>query len=365
MHVVLSGYYGFDNVGDEAILYSMILAIKKVQPDIKITVLSQDPLLTERLYDVHAVKRNQCKEVNRVIKESDGLISGGGSLMQDKTSMKSIPYYCGIIQLAKWHKKPVFIYAQGIGPVNSELGKWIIRHIFNKTDGITVRDQDSQNLLKEVGVEKKSILVPDPVLSILLDQLERNPKENTIAVSVRDWPTEIHYKEIIADCLDSLVQSGYDIIFVPMHGKQDQKASEDIANLMVKGSQMFPPDASLEEKIAVISEANLLIGMRLHSLIFAAIGNTPFIAISYDPKIDAFVEMFHQSVTGHVEKDDWNHESLLEHANRLLLDEANERERLDGLVSNYRKLALKTAEIALQTLSNERKESTWPIKKSS
>ncbi|MFD1848661.1 polysaccharide pyruvyl transferase CsaB [Oceanobacillus bengalensis] len=363
MHVVLSGYYGFDNVGDEAILYSMILAIRKVQPETKITVLSQDPLLTERLYDVHAVKRSNFREVSRVIKASDGLISGGGSLMQDQTSMKSIPYYCGIIQLAKWHKKPVFIYAQGVGPVNQKLGKWIIRHTFNKTNSITVRDPASQNLLEEIGVVKQIELMPDPVLSIRLEQLQRNERERTIAVSVREWPTEVKYKEMMANSLDSLVQYGYEVIFVPMHGKQDKETSLEIARHMTEESSIFSPDSSLEEKIAIISEANLLIGMRLHSLIFAAIGNTPFLAISYDPKIDAFMEMFQQPVTGHVEKEDWDEMTLLDHAKHLLLDETNERRRLETMVGNYRRLALQTAEMALQTFSEKRKVKSWQIKR--
>lgn len=155
MHVVLSGYYGFDNVGDDAILLSIIHSLKKWQHDIEITVLSNNPAATEQTYGVKAVNRWKMKEIRQLLKRADGLISGGGSLMQDQTGMKTIPYYAGVIQIAKWLKKPVFVYAQGMGPINHSLSKFIVRSVFNKVEQITVRDKASQSLLTEIGVRKR------------------------------------------------------------------------------------------------------------------------------------------------------------------------------------------------------------------
>src|SRR4051794_39590785 len=118
MHIVLSGYYGFDNVGDEAILFSIIHALRKWQADIEITVLSNDPESTKSTYGVQAVNRWKMKEISQVLNQADGLISGGGSLMQDQPGMKSIPYYAGIILIEKCNKPPVFVYAKEMGPIN-------------------------------------------------------------------------------------------------------------------------------------------------------------------------------------------------------------------------------------------------------
>ncbi|ACA38648.1 polysaccharide pyruvyl transferase CsaB [Lysinibacillus sphaericus] len=358
MHIVLSGYYGFDNVGDDAILLSIIQALKKWENDIEITVLSNNPTATEQTYGVKAVNRWKMKEIHQLLKTADGLISGGGSLMQDQTGMKTIPYYAGVIQIAKWLKKPVFVYAQGMGPINHSLSKLIVRKTFNKVEQITVRDKASQTLLTEIGVRKETKIVPDPVMGLnggdfhceWLDQ-ESLTAESYISVSVRDWPSTIAYKEKIAHSLDQLVRQGEQIVFLPMHGEHDLKTSQEVAALMQEKSLIAPSDLSIEEKIAVIGQSQLLIGMRLHSLIFSAIYATPFIAISYDPKIDAFADIVDQPVIGHVEKDDWNGVTLFERAIAMLESYTTVRENMRHAVLPLQHEATATAKLAIETFS--------------
>ncbi len=358
MHIVLSGYYGFDNVGDDAILLSIIQALKKWESDIEITVLSNNPTATEQTYGVKAINRWKMKEIHQLLKTADGLISGGGSLMQDQTGMKTIPYYAGVIQIAKWLKKPVFVYAQGMGPINHSLSKLIVRKTFNKVEQITVRDKASQTLLTEIGVRKETKIVPDPVMGLnggdfhceWLDQ-ESLTAESYISVSVRDWPSTIAYKEKIAHSLDQLVRQGEQIVFLPMHGEHDLKTSQEVAALMQEKSLIAPSDLSIEEKIAVIGQSQLLIGMRLHSLIFSAIYATPFIAISYDPKIDAFADIVDQPVIGHVEKDDWNGVTLFERAIAMLESYTTVRENMRHAVLPLQHEATATAKLAIETFS--------------
>lgn len=358
MHIVLSGYYGFDNVGDDAILLSIIQALKKWENDIEITVLSNNPTATEQTYGVKAVNRWKMKDIHQLLKTADGLISGGGSLMQDQTGMKTIPYYAGVIQIAKWLKKPVFVYAQGMGPINHSLSKLIVRKTFNKVEQITVRDKASQTLLTEIGVRKETKIVPDPVMGLnggdfhceWLDQ-ESLTAESYISVSVRDWPSTIAYKEKVAHSLDQLVRQGEQIVFLPMHGEHDLKTSQEVAALMQEKSLIAPSDLSIEEKIAVIGQSQLLIGMRLHSLIFSAIYATPFIAISYDPKIDAFADIVDQPVIGHVEKDDWNGVTLFERAIAMLESYTTVRENMRHAVLPLQHEATATAKLAIETFS--------------
>ncbi len=358
MHIVLSGYYGFDNVGDDAILLSIIQGLKKWQHDIEITVLSNNPSATEQTYGVKAVNRWKMKEIHQLLKTADGLISGGGSLMQDQTGMKTIPYYAGVIQIAKWLKKPVFVYAQGMGPINHTLSKFIVRKTFNKVDQITIRDKASQTLLTEIGVRKEAKIVPDPVMGLNggdfhCEWLEHESltAESYISVSVRDWPSTIAYKEKIAHSLDQLVRQGEQIVFLPMHGEHDFKTSQEVAALMQEKSLIAPSDLTIEEKIAVIGQSQLLIGMRLHSLIFSAIYATPFIAISYDPKIDAFADIVDQPVIGHVEKDDWNGVTLFERAIAILESYTTVQENMRQAVLPLQHEATATAKLAIETFS--------------
>lgn len=358
MHVVLSGYYGFDNVGDDAILLSIIQSLKKWQNDIEITVLSNNPAATEQTYGVKAVNRWKMKEIRQLLKTADGLISGGGSLMQDQTSVKSIPYYAGVIQIAKWLKKPVFVYAQGMGPVNRPLSKFIVRKVFNKVEQITVRDKASQALLTEIGVRKEALIVPDPVMGLngsdfrcdWLEKVALAPK-SYIAVSVRDWPSTVAYKEKIAHSLDELARQGEQIVFLPMHGEHDFVTSQEVAGLMKETSLTAPAELSIEEKIAVIGQSQLLIGMRLHSLIFSAIYATPFIAISYDPKIDAFADIVDQPVVGHVEVDNWNGVTLFEQAVTILESYTTVQENMRQAVLPLQTEATATAKLALEAFA--------------
>lgn len=382
MRVVLSGYFGFDNVGDEAILFSIIRALRNANPSIEITVLSNNPSETAATYGVDTVNRWNLGEVRSALKSADGLISGGGSLMQDATSWKTIPYYSAIIKVAQMLGVPVFVYAQGMGPINGAFGKWLVKKVFNKCAAITVRDEGSLALLREIGVRLPVTIVPDPVVGLggstfssdwLDEWLQTLPKEETevvdeedgstslrisypsyVTVSVRDWPSSVDYKRKVAEALDRLADAGSHILFIPMHGEHDVKASNDVVALMKHDAVVAPGNLSIEEKIAVIGGSQLLIGQRLHSLIFAAIEYIPFIALSYDPKIDAFSDIVMQPVVGHVEKDDWSSNDLASLAFDILDNYAEKVSSLRTLVDPMQISAENTAVMALETFGNRK-----------
>lgn len=358
MHVVLSGYYGFDNVGDEAILFSIIESLRRLDTHIDLTVLSNNPESTKMTYNVEAVNRWNLQEIRAVLKTADGLISGGGSLLQDATGLKSIPYYTGIMRMAMMLKRPVFIYAQGMGPIHKSISKFIVRTTLNKVSGITVRDEASHQLLREIGIRKEIRVVPDPVLSLdgsafTCDWLRKqNLNGPIVIVSVRDWVSEIPFKHFIAQALDKIAKQGNSIVFIPMHGEHDVKASESVATLMKEKSIIAPGNLTIGEKISIIGESDLLIGMRLHALIFSAITTTPFIALSYDPKIDSFASIAEQPVAGHVNKTGWDSDSLSELAFAALADLENQSALLSEKIKPMKDEAMATAKLAFEVFKD-------------
>ena len=353
MRIVISGYYGFDNVGDDAILLSIIQALKEENAAIKITVLSNDPSKTEDIYGVDAVNRWDIKQVVSALKQSDGLISGGGSLLQDETGFKSIPYYAGIMKIAQFHRKPVFVYAQGMGPINKGINKQIVKHVLKKTY-TTVRDEASKELLRNIGLKTNIEIVPDPVLGITLDSKQNNWwnqqsfQSPVITVSVRDWPSTVDFKKKVAESLDLAANHGNTIVFIPMHGEHDDRASRDVSGLMTQKSFIAPQDASIEEKIIMIGKSNLLVGMRLHALIFSSVMETPFIALSYDPKIDAFADISGQPVAGHVNETGWDAVSLYEKIEMMLKMEEEEVKKLRETITPLKQKAKETARKAIR-----------------
>lgn len=317
MKIALSGYYGFGNVGDEAILHSLIATIKKCQPDTEIIVFSNNPEETRKAHNVLAVNRWSLMEIAKTLSKADLLISGGGSLFQDKTSRKNVIYYAAIIQLARAFKTPVAVYAQGIGPLDKKISRKVVRRVMDSSQYVSVRDDFSRNLLVDIGVKNKIDLVADPVLGVSLENLKsqwmptQNFQKEKIVVAVRTWNNFDYYGPELAGALDELARQNFHIILLPMHGKYDLEASMAIRGMMASDVSIAPHGSSFLEKALIIKESSLLIGMRLHALIFASIGQTPFAALSYDPKIDAFSELAGQKIIGHVSEQDWNSQSII------------------------------------------------------
>src|SRR5690625_3846664 len=141
--LLISGYYGFDNSGAEAVLWSILTALEaeaeRMRIPIRPIVLSADPAVTSKRYGVEAIERMSPKAIIRALRQSSGLISGGGSLLQDVTGWKTIPYYIGVMRLAMLLRKPVFVYAQGIGPVERPTFHRMIRKTLEKCAYVSVR----------------------------------------------------------------------------------------------------------------------------------------------------------------------------------------------------------------------------------
>ncbi len=356
MRIVLSGYYGFDNVGDEAILFAIIQSLKEYHPGVNLTVLSNNPEKTAASYKVDAVNRWNINEVRKALKESDCLISGGGSLLQDETGMKSISYYSGVMKIAQFLKKPVFIYAQGMGPVKSKINRQIMKHVLQRSEMITVRDKHSKSFLQSIGVSKPIQLVPDPVMGIDASGFSSglttgtDSNKRVISVSIRNWTEDLSYLNKVAAGLDQLADNGHEILMIPMHGKYDHDTSKNVAGMMTNKVEIFPYDSSIEEKMAAVKESDVLLGMRLHALIFASVGNTPFVALSYDPKIDSFAEIVDQKVLGNVSSDDWSADDIVSSIEEILANYPKEIKKLEESVIPLQQKANDTAKQVIDFL---------------
>ena len=305
--IMISGYYGFNNTGDEAILKSMVGAFKEKVPQIKITVLSQSPLQTSQAYKVKAINRLHLIDILRCLRNTELFISGGGGLLQDSTGKGwSILYYLGLILVAKIVKVPVMVYAQGIGPVNKQINKKLIKWILNKVDLITVRDNPSKELLENLEVVKPSIYVnSDPVFLLkkknlnnvidshpFIQQLINSDDRPLIGVSVREYKGNgLDSKRIFAQVADYLIEKyKAKIIFFPFKFDEDVHISEEILSLMRNKAEVLKIKLEPEELLSVLSRLFLVVGVRLHSIIFSSMANIPFIAFNYDPKVKYFVE---------------------------------------------------------------------------
>lgn len=309
MKIVLSGFYGLGNTGDEAILQAIVDNLKEELNEPDITVFSLSPEETAKQHDVQSVYRgwrHANKEKIKALKEADLLISGGGGLLQDTYPTKflfgPLPYYLLIVLLGKLTKTKVMFFSQGIGPVTSRWGKFLMWALANRADFITVRDEASKQLLHELGVTKpETVVTADIVFAFrpeeetkAYDSLPLKGDERIIAVAPRPWfEHEEAYIEKLAWTLDRLIEER-DVtpVFVPMEPPYDSNTSREVMKRMTHhdrvhllGEQFTP-----NELFNFIRMSDLTIGLRLHALIFAALSHVPHIGLSYDPKVESFLK---------------------------------------------------------------------------
>ena len=140
MRVVLSGYYGFGNLGDEALLEVIVAQLRARFPACVIDVLSANPERTRSQFGIEATPRWNMGEVREAIRRADVVLSGGGGLLQSATSLRSVVYYAGILREAVRVKRKSMIFAQSIGPLDS-LGKFIVRSLCRGDRGIGSADR--------------------------------------------------------------------------------------------------------------------------------------------------------------------------------------------------------------------------------
>lgn len=360
--IVISGYYGFDNAGDEAVLFSIISLLREVKANVKITVLSHNPEKTAELYGVQAVNRWKPIEVWQALKECGLLISGGGSLLQDVHGPKSVIYYLGVVKMAQFLKKPVAFYAQGIGPISGRLSKTLMKLIANRVDVITVRDQGSLEDLKAMGVTKPLTRVTaDPVLGIeskninltlggkILSeagvQLEDKENKPVLGIGLREWPNFEEGINQIAQALKVVEEKGWQPVFIPMHFPEDVQIGRKISRELGHKAIVLTDNYTVEETFSLIGNCHMILGMRLHTLIMATVMGVPSVAISYDPKVDRFTEL--ANLPSPLKVEDLTAFELVTRLQELKYDLAIKEQDLDKKREMLREKARESAYLAL------------------
>ena len=280
---VLCGYYGMGNAGDEALLMSLLQMLpESVEP----IVLSGDPQATKKQYKVASYHRKSTFTILKVLQQSDVFIWGGGSLMQDATSLASPVYYAGLMALAQQRGLKTIAWAQGIGPLNKSFTRWLTKQVLLGCSGISVRDAASAKLLSNWQIEP--IVAPDPVWALASEPapaLEDITKPK-VAVVLRSHPllTPDRLQTLIEAIADFQAKTNTFILIVPFQPARDSAIASKVAARLNGAHKIITID-NPRQLIGLFKEVKMTIGMRLHSLIMAAASGCSCFALSYDPKV--------------------------------------------------------------------------------
>lgn len=292
INAFMFGYYGFDNIGDEMILKSIVDHYKN---KIDFDILTYNYNKTINLVDVRPISRSKFNKILTSIIKSDIVIAGGGSLLQDVTSSKSLYFYLGLIFLSKiFGKKVIFLY-NGFGPINKPINQKIVQWILNIVDDIIVRDQDSLEFLKQLDVKTKVLLGSDAVFLKDYNMPITNKKEsNQVVISIRSWMTYDDQKlSEMVKVIHYLNNEGFEVKLWPLMIPNDLNLLLKLKDQLAVEVEVLKYD-DVDQVLATLNGSSFLIGERLHSLIFSSVCELPFIAIEYDPKVKGFTKMFDQ-----------------------------------------------------------------------
>jgi len=303
LKLLLSGYYGFGNTGDEAILDGIARHLRRFLPDACIRVISGNP---DMIRDQHGLEAVHCTNLPRVwrwIRESDAFIVGGGGLLQDVTSRCSLIYYLALIYLACLSGTRVFFYTQGLGPVRGRIARWLTGNALSRGQAFYARDVASAAMAAELapGLAEKGLLftAPDPAYTLTPERSGRVEairrctgirRKRVLLVSLRPWP---QLDLLLARWMRQLgawaQEKNLFLLWVPFHRPADLEICREGMRLAGGQAALVTEDLTPGEVLALYDGLSGVVGMRLHSLVFAALAGVPFAALSYDPKVYSFV----------------------------------------------------------------------------
>lgn len=359
--IMISGYYGFGNSGDDSILYAIIRELKLLRPDIRIVTLSNAPKETAELYGVDSIHRfNIISIILRMLK-TKLLISGGGSLIQDVTSNKSLLYYLSVIRLSKLFNKKVMLYANGIGPINNPSNHKRIKKVLNKVDLITLRDESSLEELNKFGITKPSrIVTADPAFTlfpsekaetdILLKKAGLSSDSKYCAIALRPWKSANYDFHLQVAKAAAYARDNYnlEVLFLLMQPKNDRKISQLTLDAVGNKAYLLDEHLSPSQLLGIVDGADFVVGMRLHTLIYAAKCHTPVISISYDPKVDAIMDCIGQHCRVPVEEP--NPISLCRYIDDVMKNRNEISNELAIIAESSSKKAAENARFALELI---------------
>lgn len=350
--IVISGYYGFGNTGDEAVLSGIIATLSETT-DSQITVLSADPEQTVADHPgVSSVHRYNLPQLVHVVRNADLVISGGGSLLQDVTSARSVRYYLLVLRLAQFFRRKTMIYAQGIGPLIRPGTRRSVARVLNRVNAITVRDDDSKSLLESIGIDRVPIIQSADPAFLVKPDLETADRvitehglnrDSFIAVALRPWQDTDEWVGNVSAGLRLVSEElNVPIVLVPMQECEDLKLSQAVDGIVLENL------GSVRTVKGVISHSGLVVAMRLHALIFAASEGVPFIPVVYDPKVSSFALLAGQSAG--VDVSSVTPEALADSILQTWQDRGILRTELKAKAATFQSLALKSGEVAAALL---------------
>lgn len=329
---IVCGAYGHGNAGDDAILKSIIQSVQELDDTMPITVLAKNTQSIKKRYRVNSIYSFNVPRMFSAMRKSVLYINGGGTLIQNATSRRSLWYYLFTLRLAKFLGNKVDMYGCGIGPVRGEKNIRLVKKVLDRSvDTITLREKDSMTELESFGVKRPEILLSsDPALvltpssqldvDIYLKKHGLQAGQKYICFMLRTWQGFEDKASAFASCADrAYEQYGMTPVFLSLNIFHDTSAAQKVAQKMKAPFHILDDWAEPELLIGLLGHMDVVVSMRLHGLIFSSLSGVPLVGVAYDPKIGSFLKYLEAGTC--IELGDVSEEALnsaVKHAVELL-----------------------------------------------
>jgi len=400
--IIISGYFGFDNIGDDAMLKGIIDGLRAKKPGARLAILSKAPIGTALAYRINTFNRLDFIKTTSLMRKAALFIHGGGNVIQDSTSTRSLFFYLAVTLLAKLMNVRVMFFGNGFGPLDKPFNRRISGRVLNCADVITVRERLSLGELESLAVTKPAIrLTADPALLVSEAAPERQVDAifanegipegmKYIGFSVREYYAAAggesgggsrggagrrrggagrgdagnaggesgcgnragayeEYLPAIARAADDFCAAHNVLpVFLPTEYPRDVRQIEKVLKLMKTRGYVVRQRYSVTETLGIVAKMEMMVAMRLHALIFAANMGVPVVSIEYQPKIEGFIKYIEQPSAGRMENLEYG--SLLSLMESVWEDRENIRGRLAAIMDDLRKKAYDNVNIAAEML---------------
>lgn len=382
-NLLIAGYYGFGNTGDETILAAMLADLRDHRENLEVTVISGNPQETETNHHVRSILWTDTQSIFDAVRKCDMVILGGGGIFHDQFGFKEeylltqnhsgVAFFSGFALLAAMYQKPLMLYAVGVGPLLTEAGERLTKVSFEAANVASVRDAESLDVLHKLGLQNANGFVTgDPAFMLkpdkaraekILQNLKLPGNENAplIAVCVRYWDIQVSpekWQSSLAGALDRFVEEvDGEILFIPFQNLETTPDVNDVAVALAVREQMrnksrstilnkeYPP----ETIAGLIVCCDFVVGMRYHSLIFSIIGRKPMVGLAYDPKVEHLLTQ--AGMTEYLfNLDTMTSEGLHEGMQKAWRSKEEIRERLHESIQNLDDRARRNTTFALELL---------------
>ncbi|MGH7825581.1 MAG: polysaccharide pyruvyl transferase family protein [Candidatus Binatia bacterium] len=303
--IAISGSYGGMNLGDEAILESMLRELR-ASLDVDVVIFSYNPKDTEQRHKVRAVPIREMHkdDVLNELRKLDLFVLGGGGILYDE----SIEIFLRDVIWANELHIPVMVYAVSVGPLKAPESKQLITQVLNRVEKITVREREAKRMLHDLGVTQEIeitsdpglLLKPQPFTKEMLKKEGISADTPLVGFSVRepgpaapDLNIE-QYHAVLANAADFMVERiDAQVVFVPMElgEHKDPQHSHAVISKMANAQRasVLKGQYTSGEVLGLVKHLSFAVGMRLHFLIFAGIQNVPFVPLPYAAKVSGFL----------------------------------------------------------------------------